>query len=99
MGPRGAPPGQRRRRGLGCDAVDEAGAAPASGVPRCGKVAAMRSCPVSTARVQLGWTIAFAAALCGCASRPAPTKRAQPSEVRPLARDADGPGADPPADL
>ena len=49
---------------------------------------------------RLGWALAVAAVLCGCASGPSrQATRATPAETRALPRDADGPGADPPADL
>ena len=44
--------------------------------------------------------LAVAAVLCGCASGPArQAQRAAPADSRAAARDADGPGANPPADL
>lgn len=49
---------------------------------------------------RLGWALAAAAVLCGCASGPSRhATRTAPSEPRATARDADGPGANPPADL
>jgi len=49
---------------------------------------------------RLGWALAVAAVLCGCASGPSrqPT-RTPPVEPRSWPADADGPGANPPADL
>ena len=57
---------------------------------------------VMTARgtARLGWALAFAAVLCGCASGPSrQATRTSPAEPRGLPADADGPGANPPADL
>jgi len=57
---------------------------------------------VMTARgtARLGWALAFAAVLCGCASGPSrQATRTSPAESRGLPADADGPGANPPADL
>ena len=49
---------------------------------------------------RLGWALAVAAVLCGCASGPSrQATRTAPSEPRSLPADADGPGANPPADL
>ena len=49
---------------------------------------------------RLGWALAVAAVLCGCASGPSrQASRAAPGEPRSLPADADGPGANPPADL
>jgi len=49
---------------------------------------------------RLGWALAVAAVLCGCASGPSrQATRSSPSEPRSLPADADGPGANPPADL
>ncbi|HEV7578459.1 MAG TPA: septal ring lytic transglycosylase RlpA family protein [Caldimonas sp.] len=49
---------------------------------------------------RLAAALALAAVLCGCASGPSrQTTRAAPAESRSSARDADGPGANPPADL
>ena len=49
---------------------------------------------------RLGWALAVAAVLCGCASGPSrQVTRSSPSEPRGLAADVDGPGANPPADL
>ena len=49
---------------------------------------------------RLGWALAVTAVLCGCASGPSrQATRTSPSEPRSLPADADGPGANPPADL
>ena len=49
---------------------------------------------------RLGWALAVAAVLCGCASGPSrQATRSSPSEPRSLPADADGPGANPPTDL
>ena len=49
---------------------------------------------------RLGWALAVAAVLCGCASGPSrQVTRTGPSEPRSLPADADGPGANPPTDL
>jgi len=48
---------------------------------------------------RLGWALAVAAVLCGCASGPSRQAGRTPAEPRGLAADADGPGANPPADL
>ena len=50
---------------------------------------------------RLGWALAVAAALGGCASGPSSRQatRPAPSEPRSWPADADGPGANPPADL
>jgi len=49
---------------------------------------------------RLGWALAVAAVLCGCASGPSrQATRTPPVEPRSWPADADGPGANPPADL
>jgi rare lipoprotein A len=49
---------------------------------------------------RLGWALAVAAVLCGCASGPSrQATRTAPSAPRSLPADADGPGATPPSDL
>jgi len=49
---------------------------------------------------RLGWALAVAAVLCGCASGPSRQATRTPSaEPRNWPADADGPGANPPADL
>ena len=49
---------------------------------------------------RLGWALVVAAVLCGCASGPSrQATRTPPAEPRLLPADADGPGANPPADL
>jgi peptidoglycan lytic transglycosylase len=49
---------------------------------------------------RLGWALAVAAVLCGCASRPSQqTTRTTSAEPRAWPRDGDGPGANPPPDL
>jgi rare lipoprotein A len=47
---------------------------------------------------RLGWALAVAAVLCGCASGPS-RQAARTTESRGLPAGADGPGANPPADL
>jgi len=60
----------------------------------------MRFVMTAPGTARLGWALAFAAVLCGCASGPSrQATRTSPAESRGLPADADGPGANPPADL
>ena len=59
----------------------------------------MRFVSTAPGTARLGWALAVAAVLCGCASGPSRPSRTSPSEPRSLPADADGPGANPPADL
>ena len=60
----------------------------------------MRFVLTAPGTARLGWALAVAAVLCGCASGPSrQATRTSPSEPRSLPADADGPGANPPADL
>ena len=80
--------------------VAEAADAVARRVPHSGKVRAMRFVLTAPGTARLGWALAVAAVLCGCASGPSrQATRTSPSEPRSWPADVDGPGVNPPADL
>ena len=58
----------------------------------------MRFVSTAPGSARLGWTLAVAAVLCGCASGPS-RQATQTSEARSGPAGVDGPGANPPADL